>query len=254
VIRAVHAEFRKLFTTKTGFALTLVSVALTALLTILFGTNVSHDDGSGPELLRDLITIGSNFGFLLAAIIGIIGLTGEYRHLTVTPTFLGTPVRSVVVAAKIVTYAFWGFVIGVLNLVVGLAIAIPVLSHRSFDDVSLSSPGVWDAMWGAVLTTVIFSVIGVGLGALLRNQIAAIVALVLYLFVIENILGSIKAVKGVYAYLPGGLTQALIQPGSDFGTSGIHLLDRGPAALLLIAYGIAFAIVGALLTVSRDIT
>ena len=250
-MRAVHAEFRKLFTTKTGFLLTLVSVVLSGLLTVLVSVNVSRTD-SASDALQTIITIGSNFGYLLSAILGIIGITGEYRHQTVTPTFLAVPVRSTVVAAKLITYLIWGAVLGVLNLIVGLALALPLLSNRLVDDVSLSAPGVHTSMWAAIVITAVFGIIGVGLGALLRNQVAAIVGLVLYLFIVENVLGAISAVQSVYKYLPGALASALT--GAVGTPDNIHLLDRTPAALLLVAYGLVFAAIGAAITVSRDVT
>ncbi|HEX3812951.1 MAG TPA: ABC transporter permease [Mycobacteriales bacterium] len=250
-MRAVHAEFRKLFTTKTGFLLTLVSVVLSGLLTVLVSLNVSKTD-SASDALQTIITIGSNFGYLLSAILGIIGITGEYRHQTVTPTFLSVPVRSTVVIAKLFTYLVWGAVLGLLNLIIGLVIALPLLSNRLVDDVSLSASGVRTSMWAAIVITAIFGIIGVGLGALLRNQVAAIVGLVLYLFIVENVLGAISAVQSVYKYLPGALASALT--GSVGTPDNIHLLGRTPAALLLIAYGLVFAAVGAAITISRDVT
>jgi hypothetical protein len=251
MFRAIHAEFRKLFTTKTGIFLTLISVVLSGLLTVLVSVNTSKTD-SASDALQSVITIGTNFGYLLSAILGIIGLTGEYRHQTVTPTFLSVPIRATVVVAKLFTYLVWGAVLGVLNLVVGLALGLPLLSNRLITNVSLSAPGVYDSMWSAIVITAIFGIIGVGLGALLRNQVAAIVGLVLYLFIIENILGAISAVQSVYKYLPGALASALT--GSVGTPNDIQLLHRTPAALLLIAYGLVFAAVGAAITMSRDVT
>lgn len=250
-MRALNAEFRKLLTTRTGVYLTLFSVVLTAGITILVALNTSKTD-SPSEALNGVITVGANFGYVLSGVLGIIGLTGEYRHQTVTPTFLSVPVRGVVVGTKLVTYLIWGAVMGVLNLVVALALGIPLLKHHGVQNISLSAPGVHTSMWASVVIVAIFGVIGVGLGALLRNQVAAIVGMVLYLFVVESILSAIHSVQSVYKYLPGALASALT--GSVGGPSDLHLLHRTPAALLLVAYGLVFAIAGAALTVRRDIT
>lgn len=250
-MRALHAEFRKLFTTRTGYWLVILSLLLSAGIAILASLTVGRND-SPAEDLQGIITFTTTFAYTIAGILGIIGLTGEYRHQTITPTYLAVPIRSEVVAAKLVAYLVWGAVLGVLNLAVALILTMSLLPNRLYADVSLSAPGVHTAMWAAVVITAIFGIIGVGLGALLRNQAGAIVALVLYLFVLQNILSAIHAVRHVYTYLPGGLTAALTNSanvGSDF-----HLLHRGPAAVLLVAYGIGFAILGAALTIRRDVT
>lgn len=250
-MRALTAEFRKLLTTRTGIYLTLFSVLLTAGITILVALNTQTTD-SPSTAISGVITVGANFGYILSAILGIIGLTGEYRHQTVTPTFLSVPVRGVVVGAKLLTYLIWGAIIGVLDLVVSLAVGIPLLKQHGVPNISLSAPGVHASMWSSIVIVAIFGIIGVGLGALLRNQVAAIVGLVLYLFVIENILSAIKAVQHIYTYLPGALASALT--GAIGQPTGVHLLHRAPAALLLVAYGLAFALVGAALTMRRDVT
>jgi hypothetical protein len=250
-MRALHAEFRKLITTRTGYWLTILSMLISILFTILISLNVDKTD-SASDALQTIITTSTGFSYTFAAILGIIGLTGEYRHQTVTPTFLSVPMRSEVVGAKIICYLIWGALMGVLNLIVTVALGLPLLKHRLFVDVSLSAHGVHSTMISAIVISAIFGIIGVGVGALVRNQAAAIVILVLYLFLIENILSAIHAVQKVYTYLPGALASALT--GAVNQPSGVHLLHRTPAALLLIAYGIAFALVGAVLTVRRDVT
>jgi len=250
-MRALHAEFRKLVTTRTGLWLTIVSVVVSVLFTILISLNVDKTD-SASDALQTVMSVTSNFAYVFAAILGIIGLTGEYRHQTVTPTFLSVPVRSGVIVAKLVCYLLWGVLMGVLNLVVAVALGVPLLKHRIYADVSLSASGVHSTMVSAIVISAIFGIIGVGVGALVRNQAAAIVVLVLYLFLIENILSAIHAVQKVYTYLPGALASALT--GSQGQPDGVHLLHRTPAALLLIAYGLAFALAGAVLTVRRDVT
>jgi hypothetical protein len=97
-------------------------------------------------------------------------------------------------------------------------------------------------------------VIGVGVGALLRNQVAAVVGIVLYRFLIEGILSAIPKVQNAYPYLPGGATVSLLQ-GSDADTGApFDLLSPWVGGLLLLAYGLVLAILGSRLTVRRDVT
>ncbi len=253
-MRALAAEFRKLFTTRTCLWLTVLSVLLAALITVLVSANLKTTDTTGPGALKGIASIAAGFGYVFSAVLGVIGLTGEYRHQTVTPTFLSVPVRGVVVAAKLLTYLAWGAVLGILNVIITMAIAVPWLSHRGFTDVSLGAPGVMASLVGALVVVAIFGIIGVGLGALLRNQIGAIVGLVVYLFIAEPILGSVSALKSVYRYLPGAAASALTGGNLGNNNSLADHLTRAPAAGVLVAYGLFFAIVGALITVRRDVT
>lgn len=250
-MHAINSEFRKLFTTRTGFLLSLLTIVVSVGIAVLISLNITRDNGVS-DALRTIIGVAAGFSYLFAAILGVIGMTNEYRHQTATPTFLATPRRWMVIAAKLITYLVWGAVLGVVNTVLVLVIAVPLLRHRLYGHVSLSAAGVHDAIWGTIVVTAIFGIIGVGLGALLRNQIAAVVGLIVYLFVVESILQGISAVRGVYPYLPGGATSTLI--GGAGVSSDVHLLHRGPAVLLLIGYGLVFAAAGALFTVNRDVT
>ena len=70
-------------------------------------------------------------------------MAGEYRHQTITTTFLASPRRRDVVVAKLVAHSLTGALMGLLSLAVSAAIAVPWL-HASGVDVHLdgdSRPG-----------------------------------------------------------------------------------------------------------------
>ncbi len=90
---------------------------------------------------------------------------------------------------------------------------------------------------------------GVGVGALLRNQVAAIVGALIYLFVAEPILRSVPATASAYKYLPGGTLESITAT-----TVNTDLLLRWQGALLLTAYGMVLAIAGWVFAVRRDIS
>jgi ABC-type transport system involved in multi-copper enzyme maturation permease subunit len=100
----------------------------------------------------------------------------------------------------------------------------------------------------AGLVIVIFTIIGVGVGALLRNQVGAIVGALVYLYVIEPIVASIGAIQGAYKWLPGGAVQAIT---TDFEAP--DLLEPWQGGLLLLGYGLVAAVLGIFLAVRRDI-
>jgi hypothetical protein len=117
-------------------------------------------------------------------------------------------------------------------------------------DVSPTGHGIPAVLIAAVAALAVYSVLGVGVGALVRNQIAAVVGTLIYLFVLEAILTVVPVVRDYYKYLPGGAFNALIRSGA----SQLQLLAPWQGGLLLLGYGLVLAGLGATLTVRRDIT
>jgi ABC-2 type transport system permease protein len=102
---------------------------------------------------------------------------------------------------------------------------------------------------GAWAALVIYAVMGVGIGALLRNQVGAIVGSLVYLFVVEGlVLRLIPALQPVIKWLPGGALEAMTATLND-----TELLEPWQGALVLLGYGLLAAIVGTLVAVRRDI-
>jgi ABC-type transport system involved in multi-copper enzyme maturation permease subunit len=253
VIRLVRGELRKLFTTKLWLWLLLTAFAVTA---IFLGTTIAFDGTEGnpqpplstPEGQRNLFSVASSSG-IFALILGIIAVTGEFRHQTVTPTFLATPHRGQVVLAKLLTYAVVGIGYGVAVLAFAVAMALPWLAAKDVP-ISLTGNGVPGSMVGTVAGVAVYAVLGVGVGALVRNQIAAVVGSLVYLFVVEAFASALPTIRDYYRYLPGG-ANAAVTGSSQPGTT---LLEPWQGGLVLIAYGVVFAVAGARLAVRRDVS
>jgi hypothetical protein len=99
------------------------------------------------------------------------------------------------------------------------------------------------------LVLVIYAVIGVGIGALLRNQVGAIVGSLVYLFVVEAVVAGVGALQGAYKWLPGGAVAAIT---TNFQAP--ELLEPWQGGLLLLGYGLLAAVLGTVLAVRRDVT
>ena len=255
----VRAEWTKLFTTRVWIGLLLGACALVAGFVVLFtsfaGSTPGGAQGGGPpgglpavgtEQFEQLVLATGANVTVLFLILGIIGMTQEYRHRTATPTFLTTPRRGRVVIAKLAAYALaavpFALVVlavnyGVAAVAAGARGAVPALSGENLQ--VLASSG---------LALVIYTVIGVGLGALVRNQVGAIVGGLVYLFVVEAIVRQISAIAGAYKWLPGGALEALT---ATF--DGPDLLEPWQGGVLLLGYGLVAALLGALLAVRRDV-
>jgi ABC-2 type transport system permease protein len=101
---------------------------------------------------------------------------------------------------------------------------------------------------GALAALVVYTVIGVGVGALLRNQVDAIVGALVYLFVVEQVIQAIPAINDIYKWLPGGALSAMTSTLNE-----VELLEPWQGGLLLLGYGLVAAFLGTLFAVRRDV-
>lgn len=253
MIRLVQAEFTKLFSTKLWLWLLLGSFAMAALFVSLTIGFDGQENNPAPRLTtaegqRTLFSSAAASS-IWALILGTISVTGEFRHQTVTPTFLATPRRGLVVIAKLIAYAVTGVGYGIATIAVALAIALPWLSAKDID-VSLGSNGIPGTLVGVIVGVAVYAWLGVGLGALIRNQIAAVVGALVYLFVIEQFISALPKIRDYYKFFPGGANNAL----TDATQPGVNLLEPYQGGLLLVAYGLVFAFLGTWLAVRRDVT
>jgi ABC-2 type transport system permease protein len=250
MIRLVRAEWTKLFTTRVWLGLVLGACVMVAGFVILFTSFAGNAESGippvGTPLYEELALSTAANANVLFLILGIIGMTQEYRHRTATPTFLTSPRRGHVVVAKLLAYALaavpFALLVVAVNYVVvaihaGARGSAPALNGDNLS--TLASSG---------LALVIYAVIGVGLGALLRNQVGAIVGGLVYLFVIEPIIRAIPATAGAYKWMPGGALEALT---ATF--QGPELLEAWQGGLLLLGYGLVAAVLGTFLAVRRDV-
>ena len=248
----VRAEWTKLFTTRVWIGLLLGSVALVALFAALLTGFAGNAESGLPaigdptyEQLAMAVTANVNILFL---ILGIIGMTQEYRHRTATPTFLTTPKRGRVVIAKLVGYALAAIPFALVVMAVNYLV-VAVYAGARGDAPSLSGDNL-RVLASSGLALVIYAVIGVGVGALLRNQVGAIVGALVYLFVVEGIIvRSIPGLRDIYKWLPGGALEAMT---ATF--QGPDLLEAWQGGLLLLGYGLVAAVLGTFLAVRRDVT
>jgi ABC-type transport system involved in multi-copper enzyme maturation permease subunit len=250
MIRLVRSEWTKLFTTKVWLGLLLGACVMVAAFAVFFTAFAGNPEAGIPEvgtpLYEQLALSTAANANILFLILGIIGMTQEYRHRTATPTFLTTPHRGAVVTAKLVAYALAGALFALVVVAVNY-VTVAIHAGALGDAPALD----WDnlvILFRSLLALTIYAVIGVGLGALLRNQVGAIVGGLVYLFVIEPIIRSVPATSGAYKWMPGGGLEALT---ATF--QGPDVLEAWQGGLLLIAYGLVAAVLGTLLAVRRDV-
>jgi ABC-2 type transport system permease protein len=250
ITRLVRAEWTKLLTTRVWIGLLLGSCVLVGGFATLFTAFAGDaDSGISPVGTADYeqlaLAVSAN-ATVLFIVLGIIGTTQEYRHRTATPTFLASPHRGRVIIAKLLAYAVAAIPMAVIVIAVDvLVVSVYAGARGAAPSLSGDNLRVLGGAWAAL---VIYTVIGVGVGALLRNQVGAIVGALVYQFVVEGIISSIPATQGAYKWLPGGALEAMT---ATF--SGTDLLSPWQGALVLLGYGILAAVLGTLLAVRRDV-
>lgn len=240
----LHAEWLKLRTVPVGWGLLAMAVVLSAAA--VTGAILSADSAgvaleSTDGVRRALHVTGT--GSILVLVLGVVISAGEYRTATATDTYLTTPRRHRVLAAKLGLATGVGVVFGAASSLVAL-----VLGHvvYAIEDATFPTdePEVWLTLGGAIIYAVLFAILGVVFGHLVRNQVAAIVSALAWLLVVENLLINFSA--DLSRWLPGGAGQAIVrtpQPG---------LLDPLPAAGLLAAYAAVIAAAGLWAAATRD--
>lgn len=250
MIALVRAELLKLRTTRTLYGLLFATLAMTALGVVAGVLTAGRVEGTfaleSGEGIRNLL--GSGWpGAVNVLVLGILAVTGEFRHNTVTGTFLVTPNRGQVIAAKLIAFALAGLVFSVMASALTLAISLPWLAIKGIS-VPLLDADVLMVLVGLLIGTALYGVLGVGVGALVRNQALAVTLALVWMMVIEGILAAIW--QGGARWLPGGAAQALANSASQFGA----LLPMWAGGLMLAAYGLFFAATGSRFVVRRDIT
>src|SRR3954468_15871279 len=145
-------------------------------------------------------------GGIMLVLLGVQLMAGEFQHRTAVATFLVTPDRRRVLAAKLAAATLIGAAIGAACSLLTLAIAIPVLEQRGVD-VAASGGSVAGVLAGCLAGTAISGLVGVGIGALVRSQTLAIVATLAWVFLVESML--IAFAPEVGRWLPGGAASAL---------------------------------------------
>jgi ABC-2 type transport system permease protein len=209
---------------------------------------------------RELLGAGY-FGLeVLAPIMGVLCVTGEYRHKTITTTLVLTPVRPRVLGAKVIATALWAVLLVLLSLVAVAVVALPWnaalggVTSQVTDQAGAVVPGL-------VASAILLSLFGLGFGTLVKNQVAAILLTIGGTLILENIL--IALARAIFHYdlnwLPNGAGAALAGDiargfgGGGRGT-GFHLLTWWQGGVVMLAWGLVPLALGYFTTFRRDVT
>jgi ABC-type transport system involved in multi-copper enzyme maturation permease subunit len=270
--RLVRSELRKVRTTSAWwwFALGLLLWTLGALgFNMWFAYQVFRDPESlGPGIegftspefhAGNIYTSGQFLGLMFVMIIGILMVTNEFHHQTATATFLTTPRRTTVILNKLFAAVLIGAVFGVATTLISLAAGSVFLQTQDMGTV-LDDWTVQRAIMLNLVAYGVWTILGVAIGTLIINQLAAtLIAAALYL-VGTQLVGLVFFLLAEWLDNETILEWQVIVPSiaSQVMTVGGEDIPGAPSwwvgALVLLGYAVAAGVAGVLITRRRDIS
>ena len=258
----VRSELHKIASTRLWWGMLLGAVLFTAVQAVANAATAGIDPGAGqppspgldtPEAIRTIYATSLFSGtYIFAMILGITGMTGEYRYQTITPTFLATPRRARVVSAKMAAHLLVGTGYALAGLATTLVAGGVTILVRG-ESLGYGTERLWPSIGLAVLAVALWTLLGIGIGTLVTNQIVAILAAVFITFLVEPIATFALAaadLDAVVRWLPTNASAALTSPGDTF----LEYLDWWAGGLVLVGYAALLSGLGLMLSLRRDIT
>jgi ABC-2 type transport system permease protein len=244
MIAPLKAELLKVRSTRTTAGLFVGMIGLTLLFVVLTGLLTHPASLVSKHDQRGLFSPGA-VAMIFSGIAGVLLVTSEYRYGTIRPTFLFTPRRTTVLSAKLTAGLVTGLVFGAVSVGLAIGIGSLILSARGIPS-ALSGGDFALLIFGGLAGTALRGAFGVGLGAILRNQVGAVIGLLAWDFVVNSLLFGLAPSVG--RYMPTAAADALM------GLKTAHLLSPAVGGAVLLAWTAILAFAGVALTLRRDVT
>ncbi len=241
----IQTELLALRTIRTSWILAALTVLVTLVLALTpvidSGKHGAASIGTSAAMLAVLEAIAK--GSVVVLLLGVLTVTSEFRHGMATVTFLQTPRRLRVLAAKAVAVIVVGSALAVVNLAVALAVGLPTGAVQ----LSMLNGDVRLHVLGLVLAYPLYGALGVGVGALLIYQPVAVVLPLAWLLVEHGLADNLP--RTVRPWSLSAVTSALANAGNVEAV--LPVLAGG---LALLGYAALLLSLGAARVLRRDIT
>jgi ABC-2 type transport system permease protein len=250
----IRSELFKLRTARSFIVLIALGVGLT-LLGCLAGALFATYSNPSPGDPSPGVDAASNAGVVLyfVLILGVLAITTEFRHGSIASTLLVEPDRRRLLGAKLIAVCIVGGGIALFTVSASLGFAAAFLPGRGFP-LGIGGGDAISLIAGMTAAGVLVAALGLGIGALVRRQTAAIVGILIYLFVVEPVLTGVLikslnrfSLQGAIAEVTGTTAAGTIN-GLD------NALDQVPGGLVLLGYAVILTLVGAVVMQARDVT
>lgn len=258
MLAAIRSEFLKYFTTRLWWGMATAIVVSAVLFTGFFAfvfielmPETAPDGTAMPamepvQLANSVYTAGLQVGYLLLLTIGVLQIGAEYRHKTITATFLATPRRLQALLAKAVALIGIAVLNGVLCLAASTAVGAVMMQILGADP--FPSIEILRTLGLSLLVLAVWALIGLGVGILIPNQVAALLIAVGVAWIVEPLvtfgLGFWDwAAENLVQYLPTQATGAVVNTIDSSGV-GAARLSWWASSLVLVAYAVILAGIG----------
>ena len=258
LVSSIRAEFRKLLTVRSS----IVGLALTFLLSLGFGALISalirHNFATmttADRLMFDPLQFalaGVMFAQFALGVIGIQSITSEFATGSISTTLAATPRGWKVLVSKAAVIKVAALVVSTISVFVSFFVGIALLKGPGIPTVGLGDPGVIRQLVLTILYLVILSVLGMGIGLLMRHtagSISIFVVTLLILPIIDMLLPS-SIRDATFKYLPSSLGRAMMTNKSEYL---YPLFGPYSATLILSLYALALVGVGLFFFNRRDV-
>ena len=239
MIALIRGEMIKVRTTRTalGFALTILALTLLwVLLSLLTGDPTTLEDK------RTAINVSPLPLAIPLLLFGIVGATGEYRHRTLAPAVLIAPDRVRLTLARLIAYMLTALAIAVVVVALTLLIALPLLS--SADGPDLGGDDFQRMIFGTLIASVLSVALGVGVGLLVKNQVAAVIGTLVWIMI------GVQLIQLIDDDLPNYTTPpATVALGGSLDSE----VSWSQGLVVMLAWTAVFLVLGLLADQRRDI-
>ncbi len=246
----LDAELLKMRSTRATALLVLATLVLAVLTVATTVPGVIEENAwislDDPDLLANVVGNGFGAPLVLMTLLGVLAFTQEFRYGTITSTYLGEPRRTRVLVAKGLSLALASIVITIMTLAVSVACGIALI--RSQDGNVTVTGQFWQTVGAGFVVMAAYGVVGVAVGALVPNQIAAVVGVLIWMLAVEQMV--IPLFPEVGRWMPFAAASSLMQVGSSYGDK---LLSVAMGGLVLLGYTAVTVVLALIVTPKRDV-
>lgn len=261
MIRTLFAEWRKL-RRPTLFAGTFIAALffnglITSFLYLMIDSPQGNSD-RGRVVTRDMLELSNGSVHAFATVGGLLGIiilcvfaaqtAQEYTYGTLRNLLVRQPRRITLLAGKYAAMKTFALLFALVNMVISIGISV-YLSTRA-----KVSTELWftSAGWSSIshtfinvyISIVFYAIIGIALGIFLRSPISAISIALVWLLILENLIGAVKPVT--LDWMPGNQFATIAQGGGP-------LLSYSHALLLGTLYVLLALAISTTVFVKRDV-
>jgi ABC-2 type transport system permease protein len=263
VSAVLRSEVRKITTTRLWWILLICVFLLAGCYATLPGVvavlqHPSAGAGSAfsdPGTIRSVYNGGNTVSRIIAMVVGITAFGSEYRHQTLASSYLATPRRLRLLMGKVGSLLTFGLLYGVASVAAGMLVAVPfVLANDG--TFALDQPATWRSLGLGVVSVALWTMIGLGIGILIKNMLTAMLVGISLAYLVEPIVSAVFFLRKwdlPLNLMPSGATNAMLGTTSPVLFAGQHPFVWWQGGLVLAGWCVLPAIIGVVATIRQDV-